>query len=61
MLVIVYFCPQAGKDLYEAIGGTQGICNLSPAILLSRPSAHTTVLMNFEYKPPDLCCVSYVV
>ena len=51
MFVIVYFCPQAGKDLYETIGGTQEICNLSPAILLSRPSAHTTVLMHWDINP----------
>ncbi|KAI5395577.1 hypothetical protein KIW84_061939 [Lathyrus oleraceus] len=57
MFVIVYFCPQAGKDLYEAIGGTQGICNLSPAILLSRPSAHTTVLMHWDTNPRS--CTMY--
>ncbi|KAI5384769.1 hypothetical protein KIW84_071674 [Lathyrus oleraceus] len=44
------------KDLLseEAIGRTQGICNLSPAILCVICFAHTTVLMHCRYKPKIL-------
>ena len=57
MLVIVYICAQAGKDLYEAIGGSKGYAIYPPLFCESSLCSHGCVLMHWDTNPRS-CAVA---